>query len=127
MEPGSSIVNISSVLALIKSYAPQAAYFASEMTADVPDEVLLPFISAHSPLGRLGLQHELDAAVVFSPALPRPTSRAPRSPWTVACPDTDLAQPRCPFRRDRIPGLTAGARGGDPPACSPLGGGVRTA
>jgi NAD(P)-dependent dehydrogenase (short-subunit alcohol dehydrogenase family) len=103
MEPGSSIVNISSVLALIKSYAPQAAYaaskagvlgltrdlaqqwsgrrgirvnaiapgyFASEMTADVRDEVLLPFISAHSPLGRLGRQHELDAAVVFlaSPA-----------------------------------------------------------
>jgi NAD(P)-dependent dehydrogenase (short-subunit alcohol dehydrogenase family) len=30
MEPGSSIVNISSVLALIKSYAPQAAYAASK-------------------------------------------------------------------------------------------------
>jgi NAD(P)-dependent dehydrogenase (short-subunit alcohol dehydrogenase family) len=30
MEPGSSIVNISSVLALIKSYAPQAAYSASK-------------------------------------------------------------------------------------------------
>ncbi|PKV99993.1 NAD(P)-dependent dehydrogenase (short-subunit alcohol dehydrogenase family) [Amycolatopsis echigonensis] len=103
MEPGSSIVNISSVLALIKSYAPQAAYaaskagvlgltrdlaqqwsgrrgirvnaiapgyFASEMTAEVPDEVLLPFIGQHSPLGRLGRQEELDAAVVFlaSPA-----------------------------------------------------------
>ena len=30
MEPGSSIVNISSVLALVKSYAPQAAYAASK-------------------------------------------------------------------------------------------------
>jgi NAD(P)-dependent dehydrogenase (short-subunit alcohol dehydrogenase family) len=103
MEPGSSIVNISSVLALIKSYAPQAAYaaskaavlgltrdlaqqwsgrrgirvnavapgyFAREMTADIPEDMLLPFIRQHSPLGRLGLQHELDAAVVFlaSPA-----------------------------------------------------------
>jgi NAD(P)-dependent dehydrogenase (short-subunit alcohol dehydrogenase family) len=103
MEPGSSIVNISSVLALIKSYAPQAAYaaskaavlgltrdlaqqwsgrrgirvnaiapgyFASEMTAGVPEDLLLPFIKQHSPLGRLGQQHELDAAVVFlaSPA-----------------------------------------------------------
>lgn len=103
MEPGASIVNISSVLALIKSYAPQAAYaaskagvigltrdlaqqwsgrrgirvnalapgyFASEMTAEIPDETLLPFVRQHSPLGRLGEQHELDAAVVFlaSPA-----------------------------------------------------------
>jgi NAD(P)-dependent dehydrogenase (short-subunit alcohol dehydrogenase family) len=98
MEPGSSIVNISSVLALIKSYAPQAAYaaskagvlgltrdlaqqwsgrrgirvnaiapgyFASEMTAEIPEEMLLPFVQRHSPLGRLG-----HAAVVFlaSPA-----------------------------------------------------------
>jgi NAD(P)-dependent dehydrogenase (short-subunit alcohol dehydrogenase family) len=103
MEPGSSIVNISSVLALIKSYAPQAAYsaskagvlgltrdlaqqwsgrrgirvnaiapgyFASEMTDQIPEDMLLPFVRQHSPLGRLGLQHELDAAVVFlaSPA-----------------------------------------------------------
>jgi NAD(P)-dependent dehydrogenase (short-subunit alcohol dehydrogenase family) len=103
MEPGSSIVNISSVLALIKSYAPQAAYaaskagvigltrdlaqqwsgrrgirvnaiapgyFASELTAGIPEDVLLPFIRQHSPLGRLGLQHELDTALVFlaSPA-----------------------------------------------------------
>jgi NAD(P)-dependent dehydrogenase (short-subunit alcohol dehydrogenase family) len=30
MQPGSSIVNISSVLALIRSYAPQAAYSASK-------------------------------------------------------------------------------------------------
>ncbi|MEV0066238.1 MULTISPECIES: SDR family NAD(P)-dependent oxidoreductase [unclassified Amycolatopsis] len=98
MAAGSSIVNISSVLALIKSYAPQAAYsaskagvlgltrdlaqqwsgrrgirvnaiapgyFASEMTEDIPEDVLLPFVKQHSPLGRLGKQHELDAAVVF--------------------------------------------------------------
>ena len=98
MGPGSSIVNISSVLGLIKSYVPQAAYaaskagligltrdlaqqwsgrrgirvnaiapgyFASEMTAGIPEEELLRFIRSHSPLGRLGLQHELDAAVVF--------------------------------------------------------------
>jgi NAD(P)-dependent dehydrogenase (short-subunit alcohol dehydrogenase family) len=103
MEPGSSIVNVSSVLALIKSYAPQAAYaaskagvigltrdlaqqwsgrrgirvnaiapgyFLSEMTAGIPDDILLPFIRQHSPLGRPGQQHELDTAVVFlaSPA-----------------------------------------------------------
>ncbi|HVV08279.1 3-oxoacyl-ACP reductase family protein [Amycolatopsis sp.] len=103
MAPGSSIVNIASVLGLIKSYAPQAAYaaskagligltrdlaqqwsgrkgirvnavapgyFASEMTAGLPEEPLLNFIRQTSPLGRLGVQHELDAAVVFlaSPA-----------------------------------------------------------
>ena len=98
MESGASIVNISSVLALIKSYAPQAAYaaskagvlgltrdlaqqwsgrrgirvnaiapgyFASEMTAGIPEDLLLPFVKQHSPLGRLGQQRELDAAVVF--------------------------------------------------------------
>ena len=103
MKPGSSIVNIASVLGLIKSYAPQAAYaaskagligltrdlaqqwsgrkgirvnavapgyFASEMTADLADGPLMGFIKQTSPLGRLGVQHELDAAVVFlaSPA-----------------------------------------------------------
>jgi NAD(P)-dependent dehydrogenase (short-subunit alcohol dehydrogenase family) len=103
MGPGSSIVNISSVLAFMKSYAPQAAYaaskagllgltrdlaqqwsgrrgirvnaiapgyFASEITADIPEELLMPFVRQHSPLGRMGRQHELDAAVVFlaSPA-----------------------------------------------------------
>ncbi|MEU1208370.1 glucose 1-dehydrogenase [Nocardia sp. NPDC005825] len=103
MTPGSSIVNIASVLGLIKSYGPQAAYsaskagligltrdlaqqwsgrrgirvnaiapgyFASEMTATVPEDLLMPFVRQHSPLGRLGEQHELDAAVVFlaSPA-----------------------------------------------------------
>ncbi|GAB2982257.1 SDR family oxidoreductase [Amycolatopsis acidiphila] len=103
MEPGSSIVNIASVLGLIKSYAPQAAYaaskagligltrdlsqqwsgrrgirvnaiapgyFASEMTAEIPEDQLLTFVRQTSTLGRLGVQHELDAAVVFlaSPA-----------------------------------------------------------
>lgn len=103
MAPGSSIVNIASVLGLIKSYGPQAAYsaskagligltrdlaqrwsgrrgirvnaiapgyFASEMTATVPEDMLMPFVRQHSPLGRLGEQRELDAAVVFlaSPA-----------------------------------------------------------
>lgn len=103
MQPGSSIVNIASVLALIKSYAPQAAYaaskagllgltrdlsqqwsgrrgirvnavapgyFASEMTQEIPTNTLQSFIAQTSPLGRLGLQAEIDAAVVFlaSPA-----------------------------------------------------------
>jgi NAD(P)-dependent dehydrogenase (short-subunit alcohol dehydrogenase family) len=44
-------------------------YFASEMTAEIPEDILLRFVRQHSLLGRLGL-HELDAAVVFlaSPA-----------------------------------------------------------
>lgn len=103
MGPGSSIVNIASVLGLIMSYSPQAAYsaskagligltrdlaqqwsgrrgirvnavapgyFASDLTNDLPREQLMTFIRQTSPLGRLGEQHELDAAVVFlaSPA-----------------------------------------------------------
>jgi NAD(P)-dependent dehydrogenase (short-subunit alcohol dehydrogenase family) len=103
MQPGSSIVNIASVLGLMKSYAPQAAYaaskaavigltrdlsqqwsgrrgirvnalapgyFVSEMTAEIPADQLAAFIQQTSPLKRLGLQHELDAALVFlaSPA-----------------------------------------------------------
>jgi NAD(P)-dependent dehydrogenase (short-subunit alcohol dehydrogenase family) len=45
-------------------------YFTSDMTAAVPPEQLSTFITARSPLARLGEQHELDAAVVFlaSPA-----------------------------------------------------------
>ncbi|MBW0130660.1 SDR family NAD(P)-dependent oxidoreductase [Pseudonocardia oceani] len=45
-------------------------YFASEMTAQIPPEKLEAFVKERSPLGRLGLQHELDSAVVFlaSPA-----------------------------------------------------------
>jgi NAD(P)-dependent dehydrogenase (short-subunit alcohol dehydrogenase family) len=98
MAPGSSIVNIASVLGLIKSYAPQAAYaaskagvigltrdlsaqwagrkgirvnavapgyFESEMTADIDENLLGPFIAAHSPLARMGRQEELDAAILF--------------------------------------------------------------
>lgn len=98
MQPGSSIVNIASVLGLIKSYSPQAAYaaskaavigltrdlsqqwsgrkgirvnavapgyFASEMTAGIPQEGLLSFVDAASSLQRMGEQHELDGAVVF--------------------------------------------------------------
>jgi NAD(P)-dependent dehydrogenase (short-subunit alcohol dehydrogenase family) len=98
MRPGSSIVNIASVLGLVKSYAPQAAYaaskagligltrdlsqqwsgrrgirvnavapgyFASEMTSAVPTEQLDTFVAQTSTLGRLGEQHELDAAVLF--------------------------------------------------------------
>lgn len=98
MESGSSIVNIASVLGLIKSFAPQASYaaskagvigltrdlsqqwsgrkgirvnaiapgyFASEMTAEIPEDKLLPFVQQTSTLGRLGVQRELDTAVVF--------------------------------------------------------------
>ena len=45
-------------------------YFASEMTAAVPEDLLKGFIAERSPLGRLGRQCELDAAVLFlaSPA-----------------------------------------------------------
>ncbi len=103
MPPGSAIVNIASVLGLVKSYLPQAAYaaskagligltrdlnqqwsgrrgirvnavapgyFRSEMTEAVPPEKLRDFIASTSTLGRMGEQHELDAAVVFlaSPA-----------------------------------------------------------
>ncbi len=103
MPPGSAIVNIASVLGLVKSYFPQAAYaaskagligltrdlnqqwsgrrglrvnavapgyFRSEMTQAIPPEQLDDFIARTSTLGRMGEQHELDAAVVFlaSPA-----------------------------------------------------------
>ncbi len=103
MAPGSSIVNVASVLALIKSYNPQAAYsaskagligltrdlnqqwsgrrgirvnavapgyFRSEMTDAIPPDKLRDFIASTATLGRMGEQHELDAAVVFlaSPA-----------------------------------------------------------
>jgi NAD(P)-dependent dehydrogenase (short-subunit alcohol dehydrogenase family) len=102
MQPGSSIVNISSVLGLIKTFVPQAAYaaskagligltrdlsqqwagrrgirvnavapgyFATEMTAEIPEEMLTNILRS-SPLARVGEQRELDAAIVFlaSPA-----------------------------------------------------------
>jgi NAD(P)-dependent dehydrogenase (short-subunit alcohol dehydrogenase family) len=103
MPPGSSIVNIASVLGLVKSFSPQAAYaaskagligltrdlnqqwsgrrgirvnavapgyFRSEMTQAIPPDQLDAFVARTSTLGRMGEQHELDAAVVFlaSPA-----------------------------------------------------------
>jgi len=103
MPPGSAIVNIASVLGLVKSFSPQAAYaaskagligltrdlnqqwsgrrgirvnavapgyFRSEMTEAIPPGQLQNFIASTSTLGRIGEQHELDAAVVFlaSPA-----------------------------------------------------------
>jgi NAD(P)-dependent dehydrogenase (short-subunit alcohol dehydrogenase family) len=103
MQPGASIVNIASVLGLVKSWAPQAAYaaskagligltrdlanqwsgrkgirvnalapgyFASEMTDQIPSEMVQAYLTAHAPLGRIGDQAELDAALVFlaSPA-----------------------------------------------------------
>jgi NAD(P)-dependent dehydrogenase (short-subunit alcohol dehydrogenase family) len=102
MQPGSSIVNVSSVLGLIKTFAPQAAYaaskagligltrdlsqqwagrrgirvnavapgyFATEMTADIPEHMLTNILRS-SPLARIGEQRELDAAIIFlaSPA-----------------------------------------------------------
>jgi NAD(P)-dependent dehydrogenase (short-subunit alcohol dehydrogenase family) len=103
MPPGSSIVNLSSVLGLVKSWAPQAAYaaskagligltrdlanqwsgrkgirvnalapgyFASEMTDQIPAEMVQQILTTQTPLGRIGQQAELDAALIFlaSPA-----------------------------------------------------------
>lgn len=103
MPPGSAIVNIASVIGLMKSFSPQAAYaasktgvigltrdlnqqwsgrrgirvnavapgyFRSEMTQEIPPDKLDEYIARTSTLGRMGEQHELDAAVVFlaSPA-----------------------------------------------------------
>ena len=54
----------------IRVNAVAPGYFASEMTSQIPPGQLAAFVSSRSPLGRLGEQHELDAAVVFlaSPA-----------------------------------------------------------
>ena len=103
MPRGSAIVNVASVIGLMKSFSPQAAYaasktgligltrdlnqqwsgrrgirvnavapgyFRSEMTADIPPDRLQDYIVHTSTLGRMGEQHELDAAVIFlaSPA-----------------------------------------------------------
>jgi NAD(P)-dependent dehydrogenase (short-subunit alcohol dehydrogenase family) len=103
MPPGSAIVNVASVLGLIKSFAPQAAYaaskagligltrdlnqqwsgrrgirvnavapgyFRSEMTDQIPPDMLQEFVARTSTLGRMGEQHEVDTVVVFlaSPA-----------------------------------------------------------
>jgi NAD(P)-dependent dehydrogenase (short-subunit alcohol dehydrogenase family) len=97
MPPGSSIVNVASVLGLVASVLPQAAYAASkagligltrdlsqqwagrrgirvnaiapgfvatDMISDMPGDVLEQFLRS-APLGRIGTQRELDAAVVF--------------------------------------------------------------
>lgn len=97
MGPGSSIVNVASVLGLTAGFAPQAAYsatkaavmgltrdlasqwggrrgirvnslapgyFASEMTDEIP-EAMLADITGRTIFGRLGLQPELDAALLF--------------------------------------------------------------
>ena len=59
------------------------------MTATIPSDRLQDYIAHTSTLGRMGEQHELDAAVIFLAAPPRPTSPASRWPSTAACPDTD--------------------------------------
>jgi len=97
MQPGSSIVNIASVLGLKAGFAPQAAYsatkagvlgltrdlaaqwgsrrgirvnalapgyFASEMTDEIPQD-MLDDITSNTVFGRLGRQYELDSALVF--------------------------------------------------------------
>ncbi|AVZ41211.1 short-chain dehydrogenase [Dietzia sp. JS16-p6b] len=97
MEPGSSIVNVASVLGLTAGFAPQAAYsaskaavlgltrdlaaqwgsrrgirvnalapgyFASEMTDEIPESMLAD-ITGRTIFGRLGLQPELDSALLF--------------------------------------------------------------
>ncbi len=97
MEPGSSIVNVASVLGLTAGFAPQAAYsatkaavlgltrdlahqwgsrrgirvnalapgyFASEMTDEIPEQMLAD-ITGSTIFGRLGQQAELDSALVF--------------------------------------------------------------
>lgn len=97
MGPGSSIVNVASVLGLTAGFAPQAAYsatkaavlgltrdlasqwgarrgirvnslapgyFASEMTDEIPEKMLAE-ITGRTIFGRLGLQSELDAALLF--------------------------------------------------------------
>ncbi|MDX1875970.1 glucose 1-dehydrogenase [Mycolicibacterium sp. 120266] len=97
MQPGASIVNVSSMLGLVKSVLPQAAYAASkagligltrdlanqwsarkgirvnaiapgfvetDMIGEMSGETLARFLAA-CPLGRVGTQREMDAAVVF--------------------------------------------------------------
>ena len=69
-------------------------YFASEMTAEIPEDRLLPFVRQTSPLGRLGAQHELDAAVVFLASPASSYITGPPSQSTAACPATEPAATR---------------------------------
>lgn len=48
----------------IRVNALSPGYFASEMTDDIPEQMLSD-ITSHTILGRLGLQHELDSALIF--------------------------------------------------------------
>ncbi|MCF3939641.1 SDR family NAD(P)-dependent oxidoreductase [Gordonia tangerina] len=97
MEPGSSIVNVASMLGLIASSLPQAAYTSSkagvigltrdlsqqwsgrkgirvnsiapgfvetDMIAQMTDQTRSEFLRG-CPMGRMGTQREIDAAVVF--------------------------------------------------------------
>ena len=97
MEPGSSIVNVASMLGLIASTLPQAAYTSSkagvigltrdlsqqwsgrkgirvnaiapgfvetDMIAEMTDQMRSEFLHG-CPMGRMGTQREIDAAVVF--------------------------------------------------------------
>ncbi|GAC68488.1 SDR family NAD(P)-dependent oxidoreductase [Gordonia soli] len=97
MQPGSSIVNVASMLGLVKSALPQAAYSSSkaaiigltrdlanqwsgrkgirvnaiapgfvetDMVAHLPEAAMADFLRG-CPLGRMGTQREMDAALVF--------------------------------------------------------------
>jgi NAD(P)-dependent dehydrogenase (short-subunit alcohol dehydrogenase family) len=98
MRPGSSVINVASVLALIRPPAPQAAYaaskagvvgltrdlssewaerkgirvnaiapgyFKSEMTDEIPADMLDEIVQQGSVLKRVGLPEELGGALIF--------------------------------------------------------------
>ena len=49
----------------IRVNAVAPGYFASEMTETIPEDRLLEYVRSAGPIGRLGEQRELDAAVLF--------------------------------------------------------------